>query len=126
MLVDKLLPHFSDHKSSYKKVYDQTSVALAEEPENVKALFERGLACQALRWYPQALDDFSEVVRLRPSQAKGWMLLAEVLEVLGRFEESRAARQQSHELDPTSGLPFNADAVEQPLTKSSPGVEEQV
>ena len=35
------------------------------------ALFERGLACQALRWYPQALDDFSEVVRLRPKGVPG-------------------------------------------------------
>jgi tetratricopeptide (TPR) repeat protein len=92
-------------------------VTLEEDPENVAALFERGLACQALRWYPLALDDFSEVVRLRPSQARGWMLLSEVLESVGRYEESRAARQQSLELDPKANQLFRADVPDEPLSK---------
>jgi Flp pilus assembly protein TadD len=114
-LLDAILPQFSDHEAGYKRVYESTSATLADDPANVMARFERGLACQALRWYPQALDDFTEVVRLRPSQARAWMLLSEVLESVGRYEESRAARRQSLELDPNANQPFNADVPEKPL-----------
>jgi Flp pilus assembly protein TadD len=92
------LPVPSDVTAQIHQAYEQASRTLSSDPTNVKARFERGVACRILRRFPQARADLEEVVRSEPAHAGAWVLLAEVLDNLGERDRAEGARKRALEL----------------------------
>ena len=103
-LLDQFVPSFSTgDPPEFAAIYQSASQALAEDPSNIQAHFQRGVVCQSKQWYPQALADFVEVVRKDPQHARAWLLMSEVLAQLGHYDKAKEVRQQAIELDPSLG-----------------------
>lgn len=81
------------------RTYSAASATLAKDPSNLQARFTRGIVCQGKRWHAQAANDFLEVVRLDPRNARAWLLLSEALQNLGEYDRARETRQVAQRLD---------------------------
>ncbi len=88
------------HPPDLKKTYDAACETLTRNPTNIQALFERGIVCRTIAWYPEALADFVKVIRLEPKNARAWLYYSEVLANLGEHDRSGKARKIALELDP--------------------------
>src|SRR5215471_17226838 len=84
----------------FEEIFESATKTLEEDPGNAQAYFARGVICQSKGWYPQALADFVDVVKLDPKHARAWLLMSEVLAYMGEVDKSKLARQQALEIDP--------------------------
>jgi tetratricopeptide (TPR) repeat protein len=83
--------------------YNQAAVALTEAirlaPDHVAAIFSRGISFQLDGRYPQALDDYNEVIRRRPS-ADVYLLRGKTYHVLGKDDLALADLSKALRLRP--------------------------
>jgi tetratricopeptide (TPR) repeat protein len=84
-----------------RQIFESTSQAIADDPNNVTAHFQCGVVCQSKGWYRQALADFVQVIRHQPKHSRAWLLSSEVLDRLGDQNGAQAARRIALDLDPT-------------------------
>ncbi len=83
-----------------QETYNAACETLRRNPTNIQALFERGVVCRNIGWYPEAVADFAKVIRLQPKHAQAWLFYSEVLANVGEYEKSGKARKTALALDP--------------------------
>ena len=59
-------------KGNYDRAIDQYTLALQQNPGNVKAYINRGAAYAARGDYDRAIEDDNRAVELKPGHANGW------------------------------------------------------
>jgi tetratricopeptide (TPR) repeat protein len=62
---------------------------LRRQPNHFDALVRRGYTAKSMAWYPQAVESLQKALELRPDVFAPRLSLAEILVVLGRFEEAQ-------------------------------------
>src|SRR5262245_9261969 len=65
----------------FEEIFESATQTIEDDPRNVQAYFARAVVSQSKRWYPQALADFVEVVKIEPKHARAWLLMSEVLAI---------------------------------------------
>jgi len=85
---------------AYRKIGDPShakasyEAALGLAPQNSTALMGMGLLAQSAGDLPEAIQEYSQTVTAQPSDV-AYLLLARVLEQIGRVKEARAARDEA-------------------------------
>ena len=95
---------------SYLKLDDQKnalnylSKAVAEDEENVNALFNQANAMRNLGKVEQSLEVYQKAISLNPKHANSVMFYSLALKVLGRFEDSKKWAFKALNLSPQLGM----------------------
>ncbi len=97
---------------------------LSCNPKSWKSRHNYACTLDAQGKYPEALREFEEAIRLRPSNAEAYNDRALTLMKLGRNQEAIASFQLSLQIRPTSGAARNLAALL--LTSSNPSQAAQV
>jgi len=96
-------PHaerFADPETKLKRAEDEANARLQRNPNDSKALLERGLARLRLSQLDAALEDFSRAVTLEPNSADARAHLAFGLWQQSRFEAALVAAREALERNP--------------------------
>ncbi len=70
------------------------------DPNNADIWYYRGLACEGLYDYHEAIECFDKGITMHPNNAKLWMKKGEMLAALGRVDEAIKCHSKATELDP--------------------------
>lgn len=74
--------------------------SLRNNYKNIELLQKRGQILIHLNRYEEAVSTLRDAIAINASQPQVWLLLAEALEALQRYDESAAAYNRSAKLDP--------------------------
>lgn len=93
--------HLDDQES--RQAIEILNQIITDDPENLEAYDDRGLAYMQLGNEARAIKDFRKVVALDNEDEAGYTHLAEALRNLGKFEEALPLVAQALELAPEDG-----------------------
>jgi tetratricopeptide (TPR) repeat protein len=85
----------------FKKDIDQYTEALKSDNGNASNYFHRGRAHQYLREYDQALQDFSDAIRLNPQNSQFYLARASIYMLIKKPLLAKADVKSAQSVDPT-------------------------
>jgi tetratricopeptide (TPR) repeat protein len=85
----------------FKKDVDQYTEALRQDNGNANNYFHRGRAHQYLREYDQALQDFSDAIRLQPQNSQFYLARASIYMLIKKPLLAKADVKSAQSVDPT-------------------------
>jgi O-antigen ligase len=87
-----------DLAGQHQEALDTLNRATPLDPNNVDTLLKRGIALAELGRTPEAIEQFQEAARLRPTAAEPWDDLARAYATTGRAADAAQARATAEQL----------------------------